>query len=162
MPAVQILVVDDFLPWHRFVQRMLETEKDLQIAVAANGLEAVQKAEELQPDLILLDINLPALNGIEVARRIRKLSADSKILFVSQESSAEVVEEAFRLGAQGYLLKSDAARDLLRAVNAILQGKQFVSSHLRSYAISNTADKQPAEHSSSEGLPLPPQKEKTS
>ena len=163
MSAVQILVVDDFLPWHRFVQAMLETEKDFNIsAVATNGLEAVRKAEELQPDVILLDINLPALNGIEAARRIRKLSANSKILFVSQESSAEVVEEAFRLGAQGYLLKSDAARELLLAVNAVLQGKQFASSRLRSYMISNNADKQPAEHFSSEDLPLSPQREKTS
>ena len=97
------------------------------IGVASDGLEAVQKAEELQPDLILLDIGLPSLNGIEVARQIRKLSPKSKILFVSQESSVEMVQGALGTGAQGYVLKSDAERELLEAVNAVLRGVQFVS-----------------------------------
>ena len=114
MPVKRILVVDDFLPWQRFVQLMFQSERNLKIiAVAANGFEAVQKAEQLQPDLILLDIGLPALNGIEAARQIRKISPNSKILFFTQESSTEVVEEALRLGAHGYLLKTDAARALL-------------------------------------------------
>ena len=97
------------------------------IGVGSDGLEAVQKAEELQPDLILLDIGLPSLNGIEVARQIRKLSPKSKILFVSQESSADVVWEALGTGAQGYVVKSDAGSELLEGVNAVLRGEQFVS-----------------------------------
>lgn len=92
-----------------------------------DGLEAVQKAEELRPDLILLDIGLPTLNGIEVARRIRKLSPESKIIFVSQESSADVVQAALALGAQGYVVKAQAATDLVAAVEAVLAGKTFVS-----------------------------------
>jgi DNA-binding NarL/FixJ family response regulator len=96
------------------------------IGVASDGLEAVQKVEELQPDLILLDIGLPSLNGIEVARQIRKLSPKSKILFVSQESSADVVQGALGTGAQGYVLKSDARRELLEGVNAVLRGERFV------------------------------------
>jgi DNA-binding NarL/FixJ family response regulator len=76
-------------------------------------LEAVQKALELQPDLILLDIGLPRLNGIEVARRIRKVSPGSKILFVSQESSADAVQEALGTGARGYVVKTDAGTELL-------------------------------------------------
>jgi CheY-like chemotaxis protein len=96
------------------------------IGVASDGLEAVQKAEELQPDLIVLDIGLPSLNGIEVARQIRKLSPRSKILFVSQESSADVVQGALGTGAQGYVLKSDAGKELLEGVNAVLRGEQFV------------------------------------
>ena len=96
------------------------------IGVASDGLEAVQKAEELQPDLILLDIGLPSLNGIEVARQIRKLSPKSKILFVSQESSADVVQGALGTGAQGYVVKSDAGSELLEGVNAVLRGEQFV------------------------------------
>src|SRR5438132_13489465 len=83
-----------------------------------DGLEAVQKAEELQPDLILLDIGLPTLNGIEAARRIRKLSPESKILFMSQESSADVVQEALTLGARGFVAKTDAGSELLVAVEA--------------------------------------------
>ena len=93
---------------------------------ASDGLEAVQKAEELQPDLILLDIGLPKLNGIEVARRIRKVSLRSKILFVSQESSAEAVQEALGTGARGYVVKTDAGSELLEAVNAVLRGERFV------------------------------------
>jgi len=96
------------------------------IGVASDGLEAVQKAEELQPDIIVLDIGLPSLNGIEVARQIRKLSPKSKILFVSQESSADVVQGALGTGAQGYVVKSDARRELLEGVNAVLRGEQFV------------------------------------
>ena len=88
------------------------------------------KAEELQPDLILLDIGLPTLNGIEAARRIRKLSPESKILFVSQESSADVVQEALRLGAVGYVLKAQDGSGLLAAVDAVLQGKKYVSGGL--------------------------------
>jgi DNA-binding NarL/FixJ family response regulator len=93
-------------------------------------LEAVERAEELKPDLVLLDIGLPRVNGIEAGRRIRKISPNSKILFVSQESSADVVLEAFDLGAQGYLLKADAADELLPAVDAVLQGRQYLSRRL--------------------------------
>ena len=133
---IRIHLVDDFLPWHPAVQEMFESKTDLKIiAVAADGLEAVQKARQLQPDLILLDIGLPGLNGIEAARQIRELSPNSKILFVTQESSAELLENALRLGAQGYLLKSEAASELLLAVDAVLQGDQFISSRLRLYTL---------------------------
>ncbi len=96
------------------------------VGEVSDGLQAVRTAEELQPDLIVLDIGLPSLNGIEAARRIRKLSPISKILFVSQESSADVVQEALRTGAHGYVVKSDAGRELVAGVNAVLRGKQFV------------------------------------
>src|SRR6185437_10015761 len=93
--TVHVLVVDDNELFRRFVCSMLGQKPELRvIGEAVDGLEAVQKAEELQPDLILLDIGLPTLNGIEVARRARKLAPDSKILFVSMESSPEVVQEA--------------------------------------------------------------------
>ena len=99
---VRILVVEDYEPFRRFVCSTLGKTPELQIiGEASDGLEAVQKAEELQPDLILLDIGLPTLNGIEAARRIRKLSPESKILFVSQESSADVVQEALSVGGTG-------------------------------------------------------------
>ena len=92
-----------------------------------DGLQAVRKAEELRPDLIVLDIGLPSLNGIEAARRIRKLSPKSKILFVSQESSADVIQEALGTGAHGYVFKTDAGRELVEGVNAVLRGEHFVS-----------------------------------
>jgi DNA-binding NarL/FixJ family response regulator len=107
---------------------MLTRKADLQIiGEALDGLEAVQKAEELQPDLIVLDIGLPTLNGIEAARQIRKFAPESKIIFVSQESSPDVVQEALGLGTCGYVVKSQAQRELLAAVDAVLEGRRFVS-----------------------------------
>jgi len=129
MPArsIRVLVVEDYEPFQRFVASILQKQSALQIICnVSDGGEAVQKAEELQPDLILLDIGLPSLNGIEVARQIRKVSPKSKILFVSQESSADVVQGALDAGAHGYVLKSDARRELLEGVNAVLRGERFV------------------------------------
>lgn len=127
-PSVRVLVVEDYEPFRRFVCTTLARRPELQIVgEISDGLEAVRKAEELQPDLILLDIGLPTLNGIEAARRIRKLAPESKIIFVTQESSADVIEESLRLGAVGYVTKTHAASDLLAAVESVRQGKKFVS-----------------------------------
>jgi len=107
----------------------LREKADLQIiGEVSDGLEAVRKAKELQPDLILLDIGLPSLNGIEAARRICTVSAKSKILFVSQEFSSEVIQEALGTGARGYVAKIDAGKELLEALRAVLRGEQFVGS----------------------------------
>jgi DNA-binding NarL/FixJ family response regulator len=127
----RVLIIDDYEPFRRFVCSTLGTRPELQIVgEASDGLEAVHKAEELQPDLIVLDIGLPTLNGIEAARRIRKLSPQSKIIFVSQESSADVVQEALSFGALGYVVKTHAGSELLAAVEAVRQGRQFVGSGL--------------------------------
>jgi DNA-binding NarL/FixJ family response regulator len=124
-------VVEDYEPFRQFICSTLRERPGFQIvAEVADGLEAVQKAVELQPDLIVLDIGLPSLNGIDAARRIRKLSPKSKILFMSQESSADVAQEALALGALGYVVKSHAGSELLPAVEAVLQGMQFVSGGL--------------------------------
>jgi DNA-binding NarL/FixJ family response regulator len=131
LPTVRVLVVDDFEPWLRFTCSVLRKNPELQIVgEVSDGLEAVQKAEELQPDLILLDIGLPTLNGFEAARRIRRLSPGSKILFVSQELSVDMVKEAFSLGALGYIVKASAGGELLAAVEAVCQGRQFIGSSL--------------------------------
>jgi DNA-binding NarL/FixJ family response regulator len=125
---VRILLVEDFEPFRNLIRMLLEGKPGLQIiAEAADGQEAVQKAAELKPGLILLDIELPSLNGIAAARRIRELSPDSKILFVTQESSFEVLQEALSLGASGYVVKTRVASDLLSAVEVVLQGGSFVS-----------------------------------
>jgi DNA-binding NarL/FixJ family response regulator len=126
--AIRILVVDDFEPFRVFVFSVFSKAPEFQIICqASDGLEAVQKAEELKPDLILLDIGLPRLNGIEAARQIRTLAPSSKILFLSQESSADVVQEALDLGAMGYVVKAYAGSELLAAVEAVCQGRRFVS-----------------------------------
>jgi DNA-binding NarL/FixJ family response regulator len=125
--SVRVFVVEDYEPFRRFVCSTLEKRAGLQVIYeASDGLDAVRKVEELQPDLILLDVGLATLNGIEAARRIRELAPESKILFVSQESSADVVQEALGTGANGYVVKTDAGRELLEAVNAVLRGEQFI------------------------------------
>lgn len=124
-----ILLADDFEPWRRFVSSALHPESKLRIVCEVrDGMDAVKKTEELQPDLVLLDIGLPTLNGIEAARQIRRLSPKTKILFMSQESSVDIVQEAFSAGAWGYVVKSDAQSELLLAINTVLGGQKFVGS----------------------------------
>ena len=140
--TARIIVVDDYDPFRRFICSTLRKRPELQIVgEVSDGLEAVQKAEELQPDLIVLDIGLPSLNGIEAARRIRKLSPKSKILFVSQESSADMVQEALASGALGYIVKADAGKELLTAVNAVLRGDRFVGNRFAGYDLVGTSDR---------------------
>jgi CheY-like chemotaxis protein len=103
------------------------------IGEASDGLEAVQKAERLRPDLILLDLGLPTLNGIEAAQRIRMLSPESKLLFVSQDYSADVVQEALAAGACGYVIKTDARSELLTAIDVVLRGEQFLGRRFSSH-----------------------------
>ena len=144
---IRVLVVDDYEPWRRFVCATLAKRPELQIiGEVADGLEAVHQAQDLQPDLILLDIDLPTLNGLEAARRIRERSGKSKILFASVEKSAEIVEEALAAGAMGYVCKLDAVIDLLPAVETVLQGKQFVSATRNSHDLAVSTDWQAAGH----------------
>ena len=123
----RILVVEDYAPFRRFACTALQ-QRAFQIYEAADGLEAVQRAEQLQPDLILLDIHLPNLDGFEVAKQVRRLVPHAKLLFVSQESSPDIVRAALGLGALGYVQKGSAATDLLAAIDAVLGGRRFVSS----------------------------------
>ena len=140
MLQVRTLVVDDFSSFRRRVCWMLEENPEVRlIGEAADGAEAVQKAVEFQPDLILLDSDLPKLSGIDAARQIRKVVPKSKLLFVSQDSNPEVVQSAFYLGARGYVIKSDAARELLPAVKAVIQGAQYVSRALAGLDLTDAA-----------------------
>ena len=127
---LRILVVEDHAPFRRLICAALQRRAEFQTLEAADGLEAVQKAEELQPDLILLDINLPKLHGFEVAKQIRSLAPDARLLFMSQESSSDIVRKALSLGAHGYIQKLSAGTDLLPAIDAVLGGQRFVSSSL--------------------------------
>jgi len=127
MGPARILVVDDFEPFRRLTRSMLETPRFRVVGQASDGLEAVQKARELQPDLILLDIGLPKLNGLCAAEQMRKVSPRSIILFLTQDNSQDVVQEALNSGALGYVHKTRTHRDLLPAIDSVLAGKQFVS-----------------------------------
>lgn len=123
------MVVEDLPIFRSFISSKLEQNPEVQVICEVwNGSEAIKKAEELKPFLILLDLGLPTLNGFEIARRLRELAPQSKIIFLSQETSADIVEQAIALGAWGYVFKTHAERDLLPAVSAVLSGKRFVSS----------------------------------
>ena len=139
---IRILVADDFAPWRRFVSLLILPKKPEWhiVCEVCDGVEAVKKAEEHRPDLILLDIGLPKLDGIEAARQISRIASDLRILFLSAFDSLEVVEEALSTGANGYVVKLDAASELVRAVEAIFQGKRFVSSRLKERVSARTED----------------------
>jgi DNA-binding NarL/FixJ family response regulator len=116
--TVRILVVDDFEPWRREVCSMLELRPQIcVVAEAGDGLEAVQKAQELKPDLIFLDIGLPSLNGLEVANRIRQFIPDTRIIFLTQNRDRDVIQQALSIGAQGYVVKANAWTELLTAID---------------------------------------------
>lgn len=135
-----VLVVEDFQPFRQILCTVLRSNPQIQlIAEVGDGLRAVERASELQPDLILTDIGLPGLNGIEAARRMKLLSPYSKLIFVSQESAVAVVREAFVAGASGYVVKTDAAKELLAAVDAVLAGKHFVGNRFAGYDFVRTA-----------------------
>lgn len=126
MRSLKILVAEDAAEFRGFVCSLLRSTGEFQIEAVSDGREAVQKAQELQPDLILLDLGLPILDGMEVARRVRRLTPCARILFFSALSDPDVVSEALRLGA-GYVHKPSVQGDLLPAIEAILRGEQFVS-----------------------------------
>ena len=140
MSLIRVLVVDDYEGWRRQSCILLQARPELVvICEASDGSEAVQRAEELKPDLILLDIGLPKLNGIEAARQIRQLSPSSKIIFLSQDNSLDGVQAALSTGALGYVYKIDSRRDLLSAIDAVLRGNQFVSSSLKGHRFADTS-----------------------
>lgn len=132
MSKLSVLIVEDFEPFRRFVRSLLAGADFDVIGLACDGIEAIKKAEELRPDLILLDVGLPKLAGIEAAKRICSLNPRSRILFLSQEVSADVVREALSSGGLGYVHKSRAQLELLPAIESVLAGKQFVGDGLQS------------------------------
>ena len=127
MGPVRIVVVDDFEPWRRSIVSLIEEDPAFEvISEAGDGAEGVRMCCELRPDLVILDVGLPKVNGLEAARQIREVSPDTKILFVSANQSREVIREALRIGAAGFILKKQALRELLRAVRAVVVDEDFL------------------------------------
>jgi DNA-binding NarL/FixJ family response regulator len=127
-PILRVLIVKGHEPMRKYIATKLRGKLHLRnVAEVAAGVDAVQKAGELRPDLIVMDVGLPRLDGIEVTRRIQKVHPKSKILFVTENCSPDVAEEALRSGGLGYVLKSNAEEDLLRAADAVLRSKRFIS-----------------------------------
>jgi DNA-binding NarL/FixJ family response regulator len=139
LSSIRILITDDYADWRRQVRLLLlQARPEWQVvSEASDGLEAVQKAQDLKPDIILLDIGLPKLNGIEAAQRIRQLSPSSKIIFLSQNNDHDIVRAALDTGALGYVRKTHVKKELLPAVDAVLRGEQFINS-LNGFKFTNT------------------------
>jgi len=130
--SVCILLVEDFEPFRRLVSSLLERQVGFKIiGEAADGREGIQRAAESKPDLILLDLDLPLMDGIEVARQIRNCCPASTILFLSGNGDPDLVHAAFNAGGHGYVHKFDAVTDLVRGAKAVLSGKRFVSCRLK-------------------------------
>lgn len=128
---IRILLIEDFRPWHEKVSFLLQQNPDLQVVcTATNGLDGIERARELQPDVVLLDIALPGIDGIASAKEIHRVSAQSKILFLTENRSRSVMEKALSTGACGYVLKSNALRQLLPAVEAVAAGQQYIGPDL--------------------------------
>jgi DNA-binding NarL/FixJ family response regulator len=133
MSLIRILVVDDHEVVRRVICSLLSSDPALDVVCqTADGEGAVEKAEELQPDLVLLDISLPGISGIEAGRRIRRVSPDSYIIFLSQHDSLQMVKDALRVGGHGYVTKMDAGAELLKAIRTVSEGKRFVSQRILS------------------------------
>jgi DNA-binding NarL/FixJ family response regulator len=148
LSPIRILVADDFESWRRQVRLLFPARPQWQIvAEVSDGSEAVQKAADLKPDLIVLDISLPKLNGIEASRQIRQFSPNSRIIFLSQNNDLDIVRAGLSTGALGYVCKADSQSDLLPAIEAVLQGRQFVSSSIKGYKPAHVlATKAPHRH----------------
>ena len=166
--GISIMVVDDYQPWRDYACSTLPRWLDSPVITEArDGLEAVRKAGDLQPDLILLDVGLPELNGLEAAQCIRESSPHSKILFVSEDRSPEIAAEGLRIGARGYITKSNAARELRPAIQAVLRGDIFLGEGISVLSDGHSAQpssvpkpllEEVAEGTHSEvGLPIPDQ-----
>jgi len=127
-PKVRILVADDHEIVRRGARAVLETQPGWEVvAEAKDGREAVEKAEQEKPDVVLLDISMPELNGLEAARRIRHASPGTEVLVFTMHDSEQMVYEGIGAGARGYLLKSDAGRNLVAAVDCVRRRKPFFS-----------------------------------
>src|ERR1700722_13074213 len=132
MPTARILAVEDHAIVRRTICGILSRDPTLDvICQPADGEEAVKKAEELRPDLVLLDIGLPTMSGIEAARLICKVSPQSHIIFLSQHDSLQMAIEAMKAGGHGYVTKIDAAAELLEAIQSVGEGNHFVSQRIR-------------------------------
>lgn len=122
----RLLIVDDDSNIRELLRLSLENECNI-VGEADNGLKAIEANEELQPDVVLLDVSMPVMDGFVAAKRLKKATPDVHIIFVSQHGEPAYVDEAFRIGAEGYVLKMSAIRELMTAIREVLAGRRFRS-----------------------------------
>ena len=126
--VAHILVVDDHPVARKTICALLRTEPDFDVICdATNGAQATAQAKHFKPDVVVLDINMPGMNGLEAARQIKKAAPSAEILFLSQHAELETIRQAFRVGGRGYVVKSDAGRELISAVHAVLAKNRYLN-----------------------------------
>jgi DNA-binding NarL/FixJ family response regulator len=141
----RVLVAENHEWWRRYICSAIERASQWQVVgTAADGMEAVYKARTLKPDLILLDVGLPTLNGLEAARQMLAHDPDSRILFVTEQQFLDIAEVAVATGARGYIVKSDVGRELLLAMEAVVEGRRFISAKLAGRVFETTKDRRVA------------------
>src|SRR5262249_50391254 len=151
MSATRILVADDHEVVRRGIRALLESQPGWKVCgEAVTGEEAVQKTKSLEPDVVVLDIGMPELNGLEATRRIRKEAPKSEVLILTMHESEQVVREVLAAGARGYVLKSDAGRDLIAAVKAVRNHSPFFTSRVATMVLDGYLKGKPGV---AEGLP---------
>src|SRR5438093_464942 len=126
MKKYRLLMADDHMLVLEGLKRILEAEFDL-VGMAENGRELLRQAEELKPDVVLVDISMPMLNGIDATRQLLKQNPHTKVIFVTMHADSDYVAEAFRAGASGYLLKRSAASELVSAIQEVMKGRYYVT-----------------------------------
>jgi DNA-binding NarL/FixJ family response regulator len=152
--ALSILVADDHEIVRRGVRALLEAHPGWKICgEAVDGREAVDKAGRLRPDIVILDIGMPVLNGLEAARQIRKHTSQCQVLILTMHESEQVVREVLTAGARGYVLKSGAGRDLVKAVEALSRHETFFTSQVAEYVLQSFLDARGGEPASSAVTP---------
>jgi DNA-binding NarL/FixJ family response regulator len=131
MPVLKVLIADDHEIVRQGLRSMLEAKGDCQIVgEAANGRQAVSMTRDLSPDVVILDVGMPTLNGTEATRQILKIRPQTKVLILTMHESDSVIREVLDAGARGYILKTDAGRDLLTAVDSLRSNKTFFTSRI--------------------------------
>lgn len=140
--VITVMIADDHVLLREGLKQLLELEDDIEvIAQAGDGEEAIEKAQKYNPDVILLDINMPKINGIEALRRLKDLGTDSKIIMLTIHDDREYLLETMKIGANGYVLKDSDGDSLVKAIRDVKRGKRYIQPSIASFLVEGLNDK---------------------